>query len=642
MTRAQSSLLGAVVLALAIFAAYSPARDAGFLWDDADYVVENTNLVRPDGLRRIWFEPRRLVQYYPMVHTVLRAEYRLWQLRPAGYHTVNILLHALNAILLWLVLRRLAVPGAWLIAALFGLHPLQVESVAWITEVKNLLSGAFYFLSVLAYLRFRAARVGPARMRGRAAPAAPRPWLFYVLSFALFLLALLSKTTAVTLPAVLLVVAWWKSPSLGRRDVLLLLPMFLLAAALGALTWWLETFHVGSEKVLSLTIWDRLLIPGRVAWFYPWKLLWPAELNFIYPRWSVDPGAWWQYLFPLGVGAALVTLWRMRLRWGKGPLAAVLFYLLTLAPVSGALRFYFQLYSFVGDHFQYLAGIGILAVVVAPVARWVAGLHSRSLQVALHAALPAVLLAVLAVLTWNRTQVYRTEETLWRDTLTKNPSAWIAHNNLGVACKRQGRTEEAAGHFLAALKYKGNSPEIHANLGVIYQERGEVDRAIEAYRNAVALNPQLSDMQYNLGRLLMKRGEKQEAIQRFTDALRYRPQMADAHLMLGDILVEQAQLEPAISHYRAALAIDPSMAHVYSRLGWVYTNLGSLPEARTALAEAVRLKPSDAHAQALLGLVLEKTGDTAGARRQYQRALALDPRLELATSGLARLAAAGP
>lgn len=631
MFKTRNGILALAVLVLATVAAYSPAFQAGYLWDDTDYVVHNTNLVRPDGWHRIWFAPRQMVQYYPLVHTVLRVQHHFWQLDPTGYHVFNVLLQALNAILLWIVLRRLAVPGSWWIAAIWALHPLQVESVAWITEIKNLLSGCFYFLAVLAWLRFRDAQAG----RGRPAP-------HYVMALVLFLLALLSKTTAVTLPAVLLVLVWWKSPAVQRRDVWPLLPFFALATALGAFTWWLETFHVGSEHVAALTLWDRLLVPGRVAWFYAGKLLWPVDLNFIYPRWTASPTVWWQVLFPLAVVGVVVLLWKRRERWGKGPLAAVLFYLLTLAPVSGLARFYFQLYSFVGDHFQYMAGIGLVAAAVAPVARWLERRRDEPTLAAAGRFAPPLVLAALGLLTWNRTQVYRTEEAVWRDTIAKNPAAWIAHNNLGVVCKQQGRKTEAAGHFQDALKHNPNSPEAHANLGVLLQERGDANAAIAAYRNAIAIKPQLYDMQYNLGLLLLQSDQLDEAAQRFSDAIHYRPQMADAHLMLGDVLVAQDQLAAAIPKYRAALAIDPALGKAYTRLGWVYTNLDAFADARAALADAVRLNPGDAHAQALLGFVLEKTGDAAGARRQYERALQLNPQVDLARQGLARLSASVP
>jgi tetratricopeptide (TPR) repeat protein len=642
----QAGLLlpGSLAILVMVLVAYLPALHAGYLWDDEDYVVHNSNLARPDGLRRIWFEPQHTVQYYPMVHTVLRAEYSLWRLRPSGYHLVNVLLHALNSILLWRILRRLAVPGAWLVACIFGLHPVHVESVAWITEIKNLLSGFFYFLSAWAYLCFHAARAGTRgaatpRAGSRAAPGAgSRARRFYALSLALFVLALLSKTTAVTLPAVLLVVVWWKTTALRRRDVLPLLPMFLLAIVCGGFVWWLETHHVGSEKVVALSSWERLLVPGRAAWFYARKLWWPANLTFIYPRWTVDPGVWWQWILPLGVLAVVIVLWLGRHRLGKGPLAAVLYFLLNLALVSGVVRFYFILYSFVGDHFQYLASIGIIALTVAAVAWCVAGMESRAVHAVTTRFVPALVLALLAVCTWNRAQAYQNEETLWRDTIAQNPAAWIAHNNLGVACMRQGRKEEARQLFATALQLNPDIPEAHVNLGALARERGDIDRAIAEYRQAVVLKPILVDAHYDLGVLLMRRGEMEEAARHFTAALQYQPSLADAHLKLGDIAAAQGQLDRALERYRAALAIAPANASLYYRVGWVFATRKSYAEARDALATAVRLNPADADIQALLGLVLEKLGDERGARERYGKALELRPNTDLAQQGMKRLA----
>ncbi len=635
-----------LALAVMIVVAYLPALQAGYLWDDQDYVVGNTNLVRPDGLQRIWFEPHKTVQYYPLVHTALWLEYRLWQLRPYGYHLVNVLLHAANAILLWMVLLRLAVPGAWLIAAIFGLHPLQVESVAWITEIKNLLSAFFYLLSVGAYLRFQEARAGEVATAARRSRDAQRsdgvgqPRLFYALSLALFVLALLSKTTAVTLPVVLLLLTWWKSAALRRRDLLPLVPMFLLAAVSGACTWWLETYHVGSENVLTLSVWERLLLPCRVAVFYAAKLLVPFGLNFIYPRWSVDPRSWWQLLYPVIVVYNVVRLWRGRQRLGKGPLVAVLFFVVTLAPVSGVLRFYFQLFSFVGDHFQYFACIGLIALAVGPAALWARRQGIGTVQLVLTRVAPAVVLLALGALTWSRAHAYRTEETLWQDTVTKNPAAWIAHNNLGVVFMRQGRKAEAALAFLEALKYNSKIPEAHANLGALYQQKGESERAIEAYRQAVALKPSMVDSQYDLAVLLTQRGEIEAAAQHITAALAWRPKFAEAHMKLGDILFSQGHPDEAVEKYRLALSLQPSLAGAHYRLGSVLASRNAFPEAREHLVQAVQLTPNDARSHALLGLVLENLADQPGARLHYQRALELNPQVELATEGLARIKSA--
>jgi len=613
-------LLGAAALVAMVVVAYVPAFEAGYVWDDHDYVVANTNLVRPDGLRRIWFEPRRMVQYYPLVHTVLRGEYALWQLNPRGYHVVNVLLHAMNAILVWLLLRRLAVPGAWVAAGIFAVHPVHVESVAWITEIKNLLSGFFALACMLVYLRFH-----------ESAGVRPR-WSLYALAVFLFLLALTSKATVVTLPVVLLLVLWWKSgrARLAHTDVLRLVPFLALSLAFGGLVWWLETFHVGSENVLALGVWDRILIPARAAWFYAAKLLVPANLVFVYPRWSADPGVWWQWMFPLALAGVVAAAWYWRMRVGKGVLVAVLVFLVTLAPVSGLVRFYFQLYSFVGDHFQYLASIAVIALVTAGGARALDSRHTAGRVVIV------ALLAALATLTWTRSKVYASEETLWRDTLEHNPAAWIAHNNLGVAYLRQGRKDEAAERFAATLRLNPSVPEAHSNLGLIEQGRGNAERAIAAYRAALALKPSLYDTQYNLGLLLIERGEMEEAARAFEAALAHRPSLAEAHMKLGDIHAAQGRYDPAVERYRAALAGDPALTKVLYRLGWVLVARGSFAEARQALDAAVRANPRDADAVAMLGVALENLGDPAGAAREYARALALDAANDVARQGLAR------
>jgi hypothetical protein len=268
---------GALALLVLVLLAYTPALDAGFVWDDDDYVTANVTLRSVTGLARIWVEPGAVPQYYPMAFTSLWLDYRLWGMRPFGYHLVNVLLHGLNAVLLWRLLVMLAVPGAWLAAAVFAVHPVHVESVAWVTERKNVLSGAFYLGAFLAYLRF-----APPGGRG----AGPVAWRAYAAALALFVLAMLSKTVTCTLPAALLIVLWWKRPRLAARDVLPLLPFFALGLGLSLVTIWMEKHHVGAQGAdWALSAVDRCLIAARALWFYLGKLVWPAPLVFNYPRW---------------------------------------------------------------------------------------------------------------------------------------------------------------------------------------------------------------------------------------------------------------------------------------------------------------------------------------------------------------------
>jgi hypothetical protein len=247
----------------------------------------------------------------------------LWQVHPLGYHLVNVLLHALNAILLLLLLSHLRVPGGWLAALLFALHPVQVESVAWITERKNVLSAFFYLASFLAYLRYYDLTVDSDQTSPGIHPATSKVkdnfWPFYPLSFFLFLCALLSKTVTCSLPAAILLVLWWKRDRICWRDLPPLIPYFVVGAFLGLTTVWLERHHVGAQGAeWALSFVDRVLVAGRALWFYAGKLVWPYELTFIYPRWQIDAGAWWQYLFPLAAVAVIFILWLLRQRLGKG------------------------------------------------------------------------------------------------------------------------------------------------------------------------------------------------------------------------------------------------------------------------------------------------------------------------------------
>ena len=319
-------LLLAAALVSAVLLAYHPAWHGGLIWDDDGHVTR-PELRSWQGLYRIWYEPGATQQYYPALHTAFWIEHRLWGDATLGYHLVNVLLHAAAAALVALVLRRLAVPGAYLAAAVFALHPVHVESVAWITEQKNTLSAVFYLAAMLVYLRFDRTR----------------KLLPYCCALGLFVLGLESKTVTATLPAALLVIFWWQRGRLSwRRDVLPLVPFFVLGAAAGLVTAVFERKLIGAEgAAFDWSILDRCLIAGRAICFYLGKLFWPADLIFIYPRWHIDPSDWRQYLYPaaaVGLLAAAWAVWAVR-RW-RGPLAAMLYFVGTLLPVLGFCNVY--------------------------------------------------------------------------------------------------------------------------------------------------------------------------------------------------------------------------------------------------------------------------------------------------------------
>ncbi len=565
-------VLGTIVLVLATFVAYLPALRGGFVWDDDFHVTENRSLRSARGLLRIWTDPSTTPQYYPLTHTTFWIEYRIWGLLPFGYHLTNVLLHAASAVVLWSILRALEARGAWLAAALFALHPVHVESVAWITERKNTLSGMLALASALVYLR----HVGTPGPSGRP----------YVTAFLLFLGALLSKTVTLTLPLSLGLVLWWKRGRLLRGDVVRLAPMLAVGVLLGGVTAWLERHQVGAAgEEWSLTLAERFLVAGRAVWFYLGKLLWPAPLTFIYPRWALDPRSVLAWCFPVAAAAALVLLWRLRGRLGVAPLVAALYFVITLSPALGFFDVYPMRYSFVADHFQYLASIG-------PIALFAAACEGLPLA--------ALLLVALAALTWSRGHAFRDQDTLWRDTLAKNPGAWMAHNNLASLLASEGKLDEAIAHFQEAVRLKPDHAKAHDSLGVALVRAGRTREAVEAFVRAVQLSPDDAGMRTNLAEALVLSGRGDEGLEEFD----------------------------------RALGLAPADAQVHARLGSALAQLGRNDEARAQLEEALRIAPRDANAQYNLGTLLLRTGRYEEAAAHLEEALRLDPRFEKARRNL--------
>src|SRR5205809_266045 len=436
-----------LILAAVTILAYHPAWHGQLLWDD-DECVTPPELRTLDGLRRIWFVPRAAGQYYPLLFSSYWLQQRLFGDSTAGYHLVNLLLHIGCVVLVLKILRFLRVPGAELAAMIFALHPVNVETVAWIAERKNTLSGIFALAATFWYLKFDEGR----SRREKDGPQG-RGYRSYALAIGLFLLGLLSKTAIVTLPLTWLVIFWWKRGAISwRRDVVPSIPFFFLAAVAGLVTRWFENTGIGYKAtILDLSLLDRCLIAGRGFWFQLGKLLWPSNLTFVYPRWEISAAVWWQYLFPLAVLALLGILWSVR-RWSRAPLAGVLVYLFLLLPSLGFLNIYFFVYSFVADHWQYLASLGIivpcasgLVLLAGRLERW---------RVWLEPAMTLVLAGALFVLTWQQSRIYSDIETLYRTTIARNPACWVRQVNLGNVLYQDNRIPQVMDLFTQAMRIK--------------------------------------------------------------------------------------------------------------------------------------------------------------------------------------------
>jgi tetratricopeptide (TPR) repeat protein len=620
----QALALGGILIAATVIA-YLPAIRAGFIWDDPDYVINNSNLRSARGLFDTWFHPTSLPQFYPLVHTTFWIEYHLWGLDPIGYHLVNVLLHINSALLIWLILKRLEVPGAYLAACVFALHPVMVESVAWITERKNVLSCVLYLAS--AYVFLCKTHFG---LIDR-----PASWRAYSISLVLFLCALFSKTVTATLPAAILLILWWKNGRLRFRDLYPLIPFFLLGIAMGAVTGYLETHHVGAtaEQIVELRLSpeQRVLIAGRAIAFYAWKLVWPAHLSFIYPRWNwIDHPTPAQWLFPIGVLTVLATLFALRKQIGRGPVTAALFFCGTLFPALGFVNVYPMRFSFVADHFQYHASIGLIALFAAGVCRWL------SQPPWLRRIVRVLILAPLAVLTFRQCLIYKDAETLWRTTSKLNSDSWLVWTGLANALVASDppRYAEAIPMYFKALVLAPHWHETHWNAGEAYMHLDKIDQAEVEFREALRLNPDYPPAWTSLGKLLFfRRLNVNEAIAIYRRALAISPTYPDANYYLA-LALEPRDPQEAAAHYRLAVAGKPEWYDARYNLGTCVTNLGEYGEAIFNLREAVRINPNDARAWTNLGVAQLKSGHSADAVNSFQQALRIDPNLQPARAGL--------
>lgn len=653
--RGRDLLLAAALLA-AVVLAYLPAIRGEFLWNDRDYVTA-PHLRSAEGLARIWFEVGATEQYYPLLHSAFWLQHRLWGDRPAGYHLALVLEHGLAALLFLLILRRLQVRGAWLAAWIFALHPVMVESAGWIAEQKNTLSILFYLLAALGFLRFADSR-------------SPRDYLWASVAFAL---ALLSKTTTAMLPVALWAVLLWRRGWRGwTHDLPALAPWLVVGAAAGLFSGWVEKRFIGAEGgVFLLEPLQRLALSGHVTWFYLGKLVWPFDLNFVYPRWEI--GTTPRDFLPTAAVLLLLGTLIWRRQRGAGPvLVAALYFGALLFPVMGFLNIYFFRFSYVGDHFQYLASLGPIALLAAALTAGFARWKPHCPRLAVPAA--ALLLAGLGGLTWRQSAVYVNNETLWRTTVARNPGAVMAWLNLGDVLARQDDHAGAIAAFKRALELRPDNPHAHNDIAGILMKQGRTEEAVPWLERSAALDPVGVDPVNNLGLALSALGRHEEAIASFRRAVALRFSDARAHSYLGAELALVGRTAEAIPHLETAARLAPQSTELRLQLGMLLTQTGELDRAIVRFREAAAIAPGDlvlqrtladalafarrgaeaiplyeellrrgaedAELRANLGALHAAAGRPAEAARHLERAVTLQPESAAAHHNLAQVLAA--
>ena len=621
-TLTRRDALGILALGLFVGVSYLPAMLwGGFVWDDR-VITEAPPIRELSGLWQLWFSPGDMKMweghYWPLVYSTFWLEHKLWGFNPAGYHIVNVLLHLVNTLLLWHLLARLVVPGAWIIAAAFAVHPLHVESVAWVIERKDLLSTLFYLGAFSAYIRFVAER---------------RPRRYFLALF-LFALGMLCKSIAVTLPVALLIYHWWKQGRTTGADLFRLVPFF----AVGLFISIADASFYQSNEVISFgySAIERVLIAARILWFYAGKLLWPTELAIIYPHWEVsvaDPLAW-AYLVATGAVAALLYFFRDRI--GRGPLAGMLFFAVTLSPVLGFVDYGYMQFSFVADRYQYLAGIGVLLVVIGAAAYGA----SRCARQKIARAVAAVALVVLGTLTWRQSGIYRDKVTFWSHVIAHNPTAPIAHYNLGTALSGAGQLDEAEEHLRHALKLDPRDESARQNLGSVLVRKQRHEEAVAAYRRLIEINPRSAAAHSGLGIALYYMGRTDEALQSIDRALAIDPTFEEAlinrkgmpqiraHADAGVALMAQGKFDDAEKHLRHVLNLDPRYAIALQNLALLQLKRQHYDEALEHYRRLIETNPDNAAAHSGLGIALYHLGKIEDALASLDRALSLDPTLE--------------
>jgi len=594
-------------LAIATLLAYQPAWFGGPLWDD-DAHMTRAGLRSWEGLWLIWSDPHATQQYYPLMHSAFWVMQRLWGDSPFGYHAVNILLHASSAFVLCVLLRRLAVPGAAFAAFLFALHPVQVESVAWITELKNTQSTLLYLLAALSYLKFDETRLR-------------RHWWTAATFFAL---ALLTKTVTATLPISLLVVLWWKRGSLDlKRDIAPLVPFVVVGVAAGIGTAMVERTFIGAAgSGFEFSAIERALIAGRAAWFYALTLVWPANLVFTYPRWSISAAVAWQYAFPAALAAVLVWLWWIRTKT-RSPLAAALLYLIALGPALGFVNVFPFIFSFVADHFQYTATLSAFAAIAAGTTILARRYLSSS---AARIGAAVVALVPLAAMTWQQSRQYVSAEVLFRSTLTRNPSAWMAHQNLAAIelARTDADLADAEAHIRESLRIKPDNAEAHNNLGYLFARRRQPKEARQEYEEAIRLNPGLAAARNNIGTLDHREGRREAAREHYLAALKSDPNNSDARRNLGLVLIELGRIEEAAPIVEEAFRQTPDHPDALDAMGTLALRRGRFQDAIAYYERVLTLRPPTPEALVKVGAVYINLGRPGDAVAKYRQALGID------------------
>src|SRR5262245_32545618 len=599
--------LGAAFLLCALTAvAYWPSLHGDFILDDDILLTSNDLIKNPGGLHQIWFTTAP-TDYWPVTNTSLWLEWRLWGMNPTGYHATNLVLHIVSALLIWQILRRLQIPGAFLGALLFAIHPLCVESVAWIAQRKNTLSMLFFLIAIYAWLKSeKIARepivdISAELNRSPTSDQTPKrtcfsPRAWYWLSFLAFIAAMLSKGSVAILPLFLLVLCWWQEDRITRGDLRRTAPFFAAALALTFVNIWFQT-HGSGIPIRTATFWQRLTGAAAAIWFYLYKSIIPVDLTFIYPNWQVESDQWHWWLPLLAVAAVTAALyWLRRNRWFRPVFCAWMAFCIALAPAVGFADVGFMKFSLVADRYTYIALIAPMALIAAACTLWYR--QATGLLRLAAAIVIAFLISTRTYLTWHRGTLFSDPITLYQATLAKNPNSWLLHNNLGSAYSSFGWFEAAIDEYQLALDAeRPDDARIRYNYGNALAGLGRYPEAIEQYRMALQIKPDDARSHNNLGSALHNSQQFEAAEKAFRTALKLQPFFPEANANLGTVLLDEGRAAEAVGYFLQAVQQRPSYSKAWYRLADAYLQTGESKKALLAARRALALAESQAQTE---------------------------------------------
>jgi protein O-mannosyl-transferase len=627
-----SVLAEIVIIIIVALLAYIPSLSGGFIWDDYKLLTENELVKASDGLDRYW-RTTDAIDYWPITNSTFWIEWRLWEMNPTGYHVTNLILHIVETLLIWLILRKLSIPGAFLAALIFAIHPVNVESVAWIASRKNLMAMLFFLLSMMWYLRFE--ELAPRPTFGRCLVAAKQStvlhplttancppstahfYFWYWLSLTAFLLAMLSKGSVAVLPVLLVWIVWWLRP-LKWRNFAWISPFFVVAGILTKVNLWFQVRDTGTV-FRSVDFVDRMLGAAGTVWFYLYKAILPLDLAPVYPQWHIRVSElrWWLPL--LAAFCVTFLFWQYRSGWSRPFLFAWGFFCVALFPVMGFTDVGFMRHSLVADRYQHIAIIAVIALATAGFFAWQQRMRRKAWATAV------LVVGILTFLTWGQSGIFRDAITFSQTALEKNPGFWLGHYNLGVVLNRAGHPLEAAKQYEETLRLKPNDPDANTNLAEIFIHQGRLQEAIDHLNLALGENANYPETQNNLGLALILAHRPQEAIDHLSQALRLKPDFFEAHQNLGDALSDTGRYQEAIGQYELAIQLKSNRSEVHYNLGVALVQAGRSQDAIDQFEQALRLRPGYTEAHHNLAAMLLKIGRPEEAIEHFRQALILKP-----------------